>query len=122
MAGNSKQADWVGNYRSYAIAWGLPTAILIGTAFLGHPARTIVWTFTLVWMGMACLANARRCGRRHCYLTGPFFLVIAFLSFLHGFGLISFGPLGWSWIGGGLIAGVILLWYVPETLWGKYKE
>jgi len=26
-------------------------------------------------MGGACLVNAVRCGRLHCYVTGPFFLL-----------------------------------------------
>ena len=122
MPGTADQKDWVSNTRSYAIAWGLPTAILIGAAFLTHPAKTLIWTVTLIWMGVACLANARRCGRRHCYLTGPFFLFMAALTLFHGFELVSLGSQGWLWLGSSLIAGLILLWYVPEKLWGKYKQ
>lgn len=28
-------------------------------------------------MGLACLANAARCRRMHCYFTGPYFLLLA---------------------------------------------
>jgi hypothetical protein len=31
-------------------------------------------------MGVACIVNALRCGRVHCYLTGPFFLLMAVIA------------------------------------------
>ena len=52
---------------------------MLVTAFLDPLTRTVVWTLALVWMGGACLANARRCSRTHCRFTGPFFLVVAVL-------------------------------------------
>ena len=82
----------------------------------------IVWTIALTWMGAACLINASRCGRTHCYLTGPFFLVMAVLSVLHGFDLVSLGDYGWLWLGLSLVViGGGLLWLLPERIWGKFR-
>ncbi len=71
-------------------------------------------------MGGACLLNARNCGRRHCYITGPFFLVMTVPVALHGFDLVSLGPQGWRWLGLAIGIGGGLLWYFPEMIWGKY--
>ena len=121
-AASRKQDDWVKNSRGFALAWGLPTAALIGAAFVASPARTIVWALALVWMGGACLANAARCGRMHCYFTGPFFLLMAVATLLHGFQVVWLGPNGWIWLGVALLVGYGALWYVPERLWGKYRQ
>ena len=115
-----QERDWVGNYRAFAIAWGLPIAALIAAIFVGTLAKTIIWIAALVWMGIACLANATRCGRRHCYFTGPFFLVMAVVSGLHGFGFVPLGPEGWSWLGITIGAGGGLLWFIPEQIWGSF--
>jgi hypothetical protein len=117
----SAQLDWVGNVRSYTIAWGIPTAALIAGVFTAPPGRTVVWSTALVWMGTACIVNALRCGRLHCYLTGPFFLLMAVLTALHGLEILWLGANGWSWLGLTLVfVGGGLLWYVPERMWGKY--
>jgi drug/metabolite transporter (DMT)-like permease len=113
--------DWVSSYPARLVAWDLPTVAIIGAAFAGAPVRTVVWTVALTWMGIACLANARRCGRRHCHYTGPFFLIMALASLLYGYGVLPLGPQGWLWLGGTLIVvGYGVLWYVPERLWGKF--
>jgi hypothetical protein len=69
------------------LAWGLPTALLILGMFMPTPIRTGVWAGALIWMGVACIANAARCGRTHCYLTGPFFLAMAEVTVAHGTGV-----------------------------------
>ncbi len=112
--------DWIGDFRSYALAWGLPTVALVATAFAPPPIRTPVWFISLVWMGAACLLNARRCGRTHCHLTGPFFLVMATAVLLHGVGLLSLGRYGWMWLGATTAVGAALLWSVSEALLGRY--
>jgi hypothetical protein len=63
--------DWVGDARSYALAWGLPAVALVATAFAPPPIRTAAWLVSLVWMGAACLANARRCGRSGRHAQRP---------------------------------------------------
>lgn len=114
--------DWVVS-RKRLIAWDIPMIAIVVAAFLGGTVQTVTWTVALAWMGVACLLNARRCGRRHCYLTGPFFVLMGALSFIHGSGSISFGNNGWWWLGATLVLGGYgLLWKLPEYLWGTYVE
>lgn len=123
MSARSSRKDWVSDFRSYAVAWGIPTAALLVGVFAAPTARTVVWTSALIWMGIACLLNAFRCGRLHCYLTGPFFLLMAVATVLHGSHTLWLGPNGWLWLGLTLIVvGGGLLWYLPERLWGKYAR
>ncbi|NNF05265.1 MAG: hypothetical protein HKN21_00760 [Candidatus Eisenbacteria bacterium] len=81
-----------------------------------------VWPLFLTWMGTACLLNLRRCGRIHCYTSGPFFLIMAIISALHGFELVDLGPSGWSWISTITIVGGIALTWVPELALGRYRS
>ncbi len=119
-ANSRQQTDWVASSRGFAIAWGLPIAALIAAVFVEPPAKPLIWAAALVWMGAACLGNAIRCGRMHCYFTGPFFLVMAVVALLHGFEIVSLGEDGWRWLGIVIGAGGWGLWYLPERLWGKY--
>ena len=120
--GARTRKDWVGGYRSYILAWGLPTCALIGAIWLAPPAKTVVWTLSLLWMGGACLANAVRCGRMHCYFTGPFFLLMAVATSLHGIEVVWLGPNGWLWLGLAIGTGIIGIWRVTERVWGKYAN
>jgi hypothetical protein len=43
-------------------------------------------------MGIACLANAARCRRVHCYLTGPLFLLAALYVVLAEFHIVQMHP------------------------------
>ncbi len=116
------QADWAASLRGLAMAWGIPIAALFVAVFLGHPIKTLIWAAALTWMGVACLANARRCGRTHCFYTGPFFLVMAILAMLHGFEIVPLGAEGWRWLGTAVGVGGGLLWCVPEHLLGRYRR
>jgi hypothetical protein len=115
-----ERPDWAGDHRSYALVWGLPTAALIGAIFVDPPAKTMIWTGALLLMGGACLANAHRCGRTHCYFTGPFFLIMAVVVLLHGSAAVWLGPAGWQWLGLTIAVGAAALWWLPERLWGKF--
>lgn len=112
--------DWLTRRRSFALAWGLPGLALVGSLFVEPPLRTVIWCLSLLWMGAACTANAFRCGRTHCYFTGPFFLFMACLTLLYGFGMLEFGAQGWTWLGLGLVVGTAALWWLPEQLWGRF--
>src|SRR5262245_54584286 len=50
-----RSKDWVGSLRTSLLAWWLPTAAIIAGLFAPIPARTIIWTVALVWMGIACV-------------------------------------------------------------------
>lgn len=43
-------------------------------------------------MGAGCAVNAVRCGRLHCYVTGPLFLLAAIWSLLSAVSLVSLYP------------------------------
>jgi len=108
--------------KSAWLLWGLPFTVLVVTALVevGPLARTGLWTVSLLASGIACVANARRSGRLHCYITGPFFLLLAALSFLHGSGILWLGLWGWTAIGAALFIGAPLLIWGPEWIWGRY--
>lgn len=115
-----EKKDWVGNYRGFIVVWGLPIAAMIGAKFVEPTPKTVVWIAALVWMGAACLANAKRCGRTHCYFTGPFFLVMTVPVLLHGFEIVPLGPEGWKWLGIAIAVGGGGLWCLTERFWGKF--
>ncbi len=114
-------SDWVSGRASYAVAWGVPSAALVAAIWAEPGLRAVVWTAALVWMGTACLVNARRCGRVHCRFTGPFFLVMAAVVVLHGVGAIALGSRGWIWIGLAIAIGTAAIWILSERLWGRYR-
>ena len=105
------------------LAWGIPSAVILATAIVdvGGLGKTVVWTAAMVWAGVACVFNASRCGRLHCHITGPFFLVLAGAALVHGLGILSLGPYGWRWIGLAFFVGGSLLTFVPEWIWGTYR-
>ena len=119
--GPPERRDWVSGLASYLLAWGLPSAALVAAIWAVPGLRAVVWAAALVWMGTACLVNARRCGRVHCRFTGPFFLVMALVVALHGLGAIPLGPRGWAWIAIAIVVGNAAIWILSERLWGRYR-
>jgi hypothetical protein len=91
-----------------------------GTSAFGNYARTIVWSLALAVMGTACIANAFRCERTHCYITGPFFLIMALSSL--SIGLAPLGPKGWNLIGLTILVGAFSLCCLPEMFFGKDRN
>jgi hypothetical protein len=112
------RSDWASGLRGCLI-WGIPAAGLFAS-----PQRylVIVWPVLLTFMGTACLLNARRCGRVHCYFTGPFFLLLAVLSLLYGLGVLPLGAHGWSTLSALLVIGSVLLICAPEWFAGRYRS
>ena len=41
---------------------------MLAGLFVPIPIRTVIWTAALLWMGVACILNGKRCGRTHCRL------------------------------------------------------
>ena len=102
------------------LLWGVPHICFFMGIFTNPAFRTILWSSSLFIMGTACLINAFRCGRFHCYFTGPFYLLMAALSLLYGLGFLEFGALGWVWIGVIVVVVAPILIGLPERLYGKY--
>ena len=70
-----------------------------------HNQVSAVWTVCLLVMSAGCFVNAIRCGRLHCALTGPFFLLMAVSTLLYGLEVLSLGDFGWELIGAVTAAG-----------------
>jgi hypothetical protein len=106
-----------------AVFW-LPALVLLASGFfdIGQGWRTAVWVVALTTMGAACIANAIRCGRVHCYATGPFFLVMAIVALIYGLGVMPMGKHGWNSIGLTVLVGAVVLCYLPEAFLGRYRR
>jgi len=118
----SDQRDVLCSGTKMFLFWCLP-ALAFALGFFASPTvRTVLWTLSLWFMGALCLLNASRCGRIHCYFTGPFFILGAIASLGYGIGLLPFGPSGWKWIGNITIIGAIVLSTIPEFVFGRYRQ
>jgi ABC-type uncharacterized transport system permease subunit len=93
---------------------------MLGAMLLEPGLRVIVWSAALVWMGGACIANARRCGRTHCRFTGPFYLLMAALVLAYAAGALPIGEHGWAMLGAVTIVGTAVLWWGSERIWGLF--
>jgi hypothetical protein len=118
--GEPDKNDWARGTRLLLI-WCLPVAILVVSAWIGPRYLVVAWPTLLAWMGVACLLNARRCHRLHCYLTGPYFLLLALTGLLYGLGVVPLGSRGWSMLSVALVIGGPFLVYVPEWALGRYR-
>lgn len=73
------------------LLWGVPAAmLLVGLYQSGW--RVWLWVPALALAGGACILNAGRCGRLHCYITGPAFLLAAVYVVLAGFHIVPLPP------------------------------
>ena len=115
---NDRRKDLASGISAFFV-WCIPAAILIVSA-MAHWYQGLIWPIVLAWMGGACLWNARHCGRRHCYFTGPFFLALAAASALYGLGILQLGSDGWQTLSTILLVGAFVFTCLPEWLWGKY--
>lgn len=108
---------------TFALFWLPVLAIVVtGAINVGVGWRTLAWSAALCTMGVACVANAIRCGRVHCYVTGPFFLLMAVVTLLYGLGFVSLPGDGWNLISVTSLVGAIALCYLPEMILGKYRR
>ncbi len=114
--------DWLRSPRTSLLAWWVPYGAIIATLFAPVPVRATIWTVALVWMGVACILNARRCGRTHCRYTGPYYLAMIAPVLLLAAGIGSAGFWGWLILGVLILAGSRGIWWATEHAWGKFSS
>ena len=113
--------DWLGSTRTHALAWWVPQAAIVAGLFVPVPVRAATWIIALIWMGTACLLNARRCGRTHCRYTGPYYLIMIAPVLVLASGILSVGFYGWVLLGALILAGSKIIWWATERAWGKFS-
>ena len=99
------------------LLWRVPLLAFVVGAFLGPTGRAMLWTPAFVVAGGACVVNARRCGRLHCFMTGPLYLLAAAATVLRALDAVS---VPWALILFGVPAGTIAA-YAVERVRGKYR-
>ena len=113
--------DSVGNARTNILAWWIPKVAIAVALFAPVPLRGAVWIAALIWMGTACILNARRCGRTHCRYTGPYYLTMIVPVSLLASGIVSASIYGWLALALFIIAGGWIIWWATERAWGKFS-
>ena len=113
--------DWLGSVRTNVLAWWVPHAAMLGALFLPVPVRAAVWTVALIWMGMACILNARQCGRTHCRYTGPYYLAMINPVLMIASISVSANFYAWIVLGVVIIGGSGIIWWATERAWGKFS-
>lgn len=109
-----RERDLVRGTAAWAI-WCAPAALIL-LGVLWESARAALWIPSFFTMGAACLINARRCGRLHCHVTGPVFLLASLATILDTVGVLA---IGWPWILLGAAFGTAI-GYGLEQLRGLY--
>ena len=116
--------DVLRSWWSTGAVYGLPALAIFASGFpvVTPGCRTAIWTAALGTMGAGCVANALRCGRVHCYFTGPFFLIMAIVALLYGLGIVPLGRFGWNTLAAIALVGVLIFYSVPEVFIGRYRR
>src|SRR5215831_7340181 len=113
---NGLSRDLTGR-RSAWLLWYLPIAlIIVGSSW--NRGRAWLWLPAFVVMGVGCLANAARCGRIHCYVTGPLFLLAAVFVAMSAFGIVPLRPGPFLLV----VFGISCLALCAEIPLGRYRK
>ncbi len=99
------------------LLWYLPIALLIAGGAWPRD-HSWLWTLAFAVMGAGCLANAWRCGRLHCFVTGPLFVLAAIWSLLSAVGVVSLHPNILVLV----VLGIVLLAHLAEIPFGRYRN
>jgi len=91
--------DWLDSVHTSLLAWWMPKAAILAGLFAPVPARAVIWIVALIWMGAACILNARRCNRTHCRYTGPYYLAMIVPVIALGTGIVTVGPTWMDFLG-----------------------
>ncbi|GIK49914.1 MAG: hypothetical protein BroJett013_26110 [Alphaproteobacteria bacterium] len=108
---------------SFVAIWVVPGLIAGAVALAPFPqgVGAAAWAIALAWMGGACVINARRCGRLHCYFSGPILIAGAALAGARSVGITDLAPLGLVQITSATLLLAALTWGV-ELVWGRHTR
>lgn len=120
-ASTRSSRDWLASPRANILAWWIPHAVIVFALFLPATVRAAAWTIALLWMGVACILNARRCNRTHCRFTGPYYLAMIVPVLAVAADVVSTSVYGWLALAVLIIAGDKLIWWTTERAWGKFS-
>ena len=113
--------DWLRSPRTSVLAWWVPQGAIVVGLFVPVPLRTKIWIVALIWMGTACILNAKRCGRTHCRYTGPYYLAMIAPVLALASGVVYAEFLAWLVIAAVILLGGKLIWWATERTWGKFS-
>jgi hypothetical protein len=114
--------DWLASTHTNALAWWVPQAAIIAALFAPVVLRAAIWIVALIWMGTACVLNARRCGRTHCRYTGPYYLGMIVPVLVFASGVVSDALMAWLVLGALILGGSRIIWWATERAWGEFSE
>ena len=117
MAETCEKNDFAASTQTFLFFWGIPIAAMVLAALLAPPTSMLVWAGALFWAGAACAVNAYRCGRLHCYITGPLFLLAGLAILLAGFADVAIST---TWILIAVAAGTCLAFSLEGLFSTKY--
>ena len=115
-----RSRDWLRTPRTSLLAWWIPKAAILAGLLVPMTVRAAIWIIALFWMGMACILNARRCGRTHCRYTGPYYLAMIAPVLVLTSGIVSTDLYAWLFLGVLILAGSRIIWWATERAWGKF--
>jgi len=113
--------DWLRSPRTSALAWWLPQGAIVLGLLIPVPIRTSIWIVALIWMGTACILNAKRCGRTHCRYTGPYYLAMIVPVLALGSGILHADFLEWAALAVVTLLGAKVIWWATERAWGTFS-
>jgi hypothetical protein len=86
--------------------------------FVLAKGRLLLWIPAFFVMGVACLVNAARCARVHCYVTGPLSLLVIIYVIVAEFHLV---PMNAGYFLDSIL-GVSILTFLIEIPLGRYRK
>jgi len=113
--------DWLGSVHTSLLAWWVPKAAILAGLLVPVSVRAVIWIVALIWMGAACILNARRCNRMHCRYTGPYYLAMIAPVIALGAWPYNVGILGWVCLAVIILGGGWFIWWATERAWGKFS-
>jgi len=102
---------------SVILQWGLPCDRPDSWLVLAEE-ELFLWIPAFLTMGLACLANAARCGRIHCYITGPLSLLALVYVGVSAFHLV---PMDAGYFLD-IVLGLTILAFLAEFPLGRYRK